>query len=144
MEGIRTRTRTCDGGSCPGNVGIDEAPCICEKAFNNDILTDCMDNFKRVFVYGKDHRECEKLCRETEHCVAFVWSGSDSQTSYCHLQSAEDCFYHAEFVFSYKTLFYVCPRKIRCSILVKDCGQVYTCTTTSWTVCWVMYFRKDP
>ena len=66
-----------------------------------------MANFKRVSVYGKDHRECEKLCRATEHCVAFVWSGSDSQTSYCHLQSAEDCFIIPKSFFPMK-LFILC------------------------------------
>ena len=92
FDGIRRRTRTCDGGNCAGNVGIDESSCRCEKAFDNNVLTDCTNHFLRVEVHGKDHRECERLCRETENCVAFVWAGSDSHISYCHLQNAEDRF----------------------------------------------------
>ena len=100
LNGLKNRTRTCDGADCDGNVGIDKVPCVCDKAFDLKTSTDCpASHFTYYSLSGKGNIICViSYALKVLTCFSETLASRYYNSTSDHRKCEQDCREHTDCV----------------------------------------------
>jgi len=81
---------TCSRGTCFSGVLSNECAAKETESKNNykiETNYDCIGgDIDHIQIWGNSDARCQELCDDDEKCVGYVWSGKESNESWCHLK----------------------------------------------------------